>query len=212
MKFLSLQNFSRLLIFLFACGIFFHWFPPTKAIVIELTDPFLLLMNSGVLFFILRSGQGKKILLWIIITLVATFMLEYTGIQTGQIFGNYFYGAAMSFKIASVPLVIALNWVVLILGSFSWAERITRKPVLQILTGMVLIVLFDLILEPLAMQMDYWQWENGKVPARNYFAWAAIAGLFLAILKASNISFNGQLVRLYFVVQIVFFLLILFLL
>ncbi len=211
MKYLNQRNFSILMWFLFACGIFFHWFSFTRPIVIRLTDIFLLLMNAGVLFFLIQSSYDKKIALWLLVTVSLTYLAELAGIHTGKIFGHYLYGNGMQWKPAAVPIVIALNWAVLILASWSWARLITRKPLLEILAAIFLIVAFDLILEPLAMKMDYWQWENGAIPVQNYLAWAFIAGIFLLFLKSLKISFDGKLLRQYFLEQIIFFLLILFL-
>ena len=212
MKYITPGNFSFLLLFLFACGIFFHWVPPTRPIVIKLTDLFLLLMNGGVLYFIIRQDQGRKIYIWIIFTVLITFFAELAGVRTGNLFGPYLYASGMHWKIAAVPVVIALNWAVLILGSWAWAVLITKIPLLQILLGMLLIVFFDMVLEPLAMKMDYWQWENGVIPLQNYLAWAIIAGFFFVFLKWFNLTFEGRLPRLFFLVQIIFFLLILLLL
>lgn len=211
-KYVTPRNFSLLLLFLFACGIFFHWFPLTRSFVIKLTDLFLLLMNGGVLYFIIRQDRERKIYIWAIFTVLITYLAELAGVLTGKIFGFYLYASGMHWKIAAVPVVIALNWAVLILGSWAWAILITKIPILQIVVGMILIVLFDMILEPLAMKMDYWQWAGGVIPLQNYLAWAVIAGIFFLLLKGFNIRYEGSLPRLFFVVQIVFFLLILLLL
>ncbi len=211
-KYVTPRNFSLLLLFLFACGIFFHWFPLTRSFVIRLTDLFLLLMNGGVLYFIIRQDRERKIYIWVIFTVFITYLAELAGVLTGKVFGFYLYASGMHWKIAAVPVVIALNWAVLILGSWAWAILITKIPILQIFVGIILIVLFDMILEPLAMKMDYWQWAGGVIPLQNYLAWAVIAGIFFLLLKGFNIRYEGSLPRLFFVVQIVFFLLILLLL
>lgn len=118
----------------------------------------------------------------------------------------------MRWQIVAVPVIIALNWAVLILASYAWAEKISRHPVLRVLAGLSLIVLFDIVLEPVAMKLDFWQWESGQVPLRNYIAWGVIAGTFLTCLALLKCSFNGNLLRLYSLAQIVFFLLIMLIL
>ena len=42
------------------------------------------------------------------------FFIEVIGVKTGFIFGSYYYGAAMGIKILAVPLLIGLNWSILV--------------------------------------------------------------------------------------------------
>ena len=44
------------------------------------------------------------------------FGIEYLGVHTGLIFGSYQYGDALGYKLASIPLLIGVNWVLLILN------------------------------------------------------------------------------------------------
>ncbi|MCK7535950.1 MAG: carotenoid biosynthesis protein [Marinilabiliales bacterium] len=53
-----------------------------------------------------------------------------------------------------------------------------------VVTGSLLMVLYDLILEPAAMSLDMWSWEGDRVPARNYLAWFLFSALFHSVGQA----------------------------
>jgi putative membrane protein len=40
-----------------------------------------------------------------------------------------------------------------------------------------LAVVFDLVLEPVAIALNYWQWAAVSVPFQNYVAWFVIAAV-----------------------------------
>ena len=37
------------------------------------------------------------------------------------------------------------------------------------------MVMYDILLEPVAIRFDFWQWENVLVPLQNYVAWWLIS-------------------------------------
>jgi len=42
------------------------------------------------------------------------FLIEVIGVKTGYIFGRYYYGQSLGYHLLSVPLLIGLNWGVLL--------------------------------------------------------------------------------------------------
>ena len=50
---------------------------------------------------------------------------------------------------------------------------------------------FDILMEPAAMALNYWNWENGVVPFQNYLAWFVLSFIFTYTgLKLKAISFK----------------------
>ena len=45
--------------------------------------------------------------------------------------------------------------------------------------GATLLVLIDVLIEPVAIAEDFWKWEAVQVPLRNYVAWWGIGFLML---------------------------------
>ncbi len=42
------------------------------------------------------------------------FILEYMGVSTGLLFGDYAYGSALGPKLAQTPILIGLNWILVV--------------------------------------------------------------------------------------------------
>jgi putative membrane protein len=153
---------------------------------------------------VLLEGN-KGLILWGLILFVSTFFLEALGTATGKIFGPYTYGRTLGLKLLDVPLVIAFNWFLVILGSLSLAQLLLRRKLLPAILTAALAVGFDFLLEPTAIRLDYWTWHTPDIPLQNYVAWsliALVAALFFVYFK---LSVKTRLPVVYFLIQLVFF-------
>lgn len=172
-----------------------------------ITDVFLFLSNAFVLYFLFKEGFSKPLLIWSVSVFLVTFLIEFAGVETGSIFGSYHYGDTMKLQLGNVPLIIAVNWTVLILATYSIAFKISKSYFLSPLISSVLIVIFDLFLEPVAMHLDYWQWKGDIVPLQNYIAWFFISLVFSSLLSVFKINPDSKILRYFFFIQLGFFLL-----
>jgi bisanhydrobacterioruberin hydratase len=193
---------------IFLVGIIGHLIDKTHDVMLWLTPYTLLLMGMYVFYHTVKYS-GYSIFIWSAATYIITFALESIGVYTGLIFGSYVYGETLGFSVLGVPLVIAYNWVLVILGAASLAYRFTHIPFLFSLTTAILAVLFDIVLEPVAVSLDYWLWLEGKVPLQNYFAWFVIAFFASFSLIKAKIKFRSSTAVHYLMAQMIFFLTIL---
>ena len=100
------------------------------------------------------------------------FGIEFLGVHTGIIFGSYQYGDALGFKLANIPLLIGVNWVLLIFAAGSAIQYVPIKSdVLKAVLAAALLVVLDVFIEPVAIRFDYWYWALATVPLQNYVAW-----------------------------------------
>ncbi len=194
-----------LLAFLYGAGLIFHLIPYTLEYVITMTDGFLLFSNLVVIFYVFRKYPSLKLGLWSLIALLVTYFIELAGVESGHIFGEYNYGDTMFLQIRNVPVVIAFNWVILIMATISISRIIIPVRWLITVFSTVLIVIFDYLMEPVAMKLDYWQWVNNTVPVRNYLAWAVITFIFSSLFVALRLSVDSRILRVYFFIQLLFF-------
>ncbi len=200
--------FTLIIVVLFSAGLIFHLIPFTLPYVLAITDITMLATNSIVLYFILSSQKNKTLLYWSIGTFILTFLTELAGVVTGKIFGQYHYGDTMMIQLFNVPVVIGMNWVILMLGSYSLLQWTRIKPVLVPFLSSVLIVGFDFIMEEVAMRLDYWQWSGDKVPLQNYVAWFFISLIFSSILSVLKVRVQDRILKVYFLVQLGFFIIL----
>ncbi|WP_238387833.1 carotenoid biosynthesis protein, partial [Pararcticibacter amylolyticus] len=171
--------------------------------------PFHLLL---MLFLIVRSQKGKNVyfLAFLLICYFAGFFAELAGVQTGLIFGNYAYGATLGYKIAGTPLMIGVNWILVIYSVGMVVDRMgINNAVAAAALGAVLVTILDVIIEPVAVRFDYWSWHGNEIPLQNYMGWLVLAFfLLLSFFKLPFKKGNPAGVVL-FVVQFAFFVILL---
>jgi putative membrane protein len=167
----------------------------------------LLLTGTLVLYYTLKNGE-LKILVWCLIIYIITFTLEILGTKTGIIFGSYTYGDTLGLKLSGVPLIIGFNWVIVILGAIQLAERIDKNIFLTALLTGTFAVLFDLMLEPVALKLNYWEWSSGLIPLSNYYSWFGISFVASLLYDFLHIKANVKMPEFYFIIQLIFFILL----
>jgi len=195
-----------LFIIFYLVGLLIHLTPALNRFAGLTTLPVLLISNIVVLLFLPGQVSRNRLILWLVVAYLVTFLVEVTGVHTGNVFGSYQYGAMLGFSLFGVPLIIAFNWIILILATYDMAGLMTKGRLFQPLLAALLIVVFDVIMEPVAMKLDYWHWQGGVIPLQNYMAWFFIALVFSFWLKFMKINLNSILLRAYLLIQAVFFL------
>lgn len=113
------------------------------------------------------------------------FLVEVIGVSTGVLFGEYTYGATLGYKLFETPLMIGVNWILLSLASFGVSSFFLKKQLPIILLSSLLMVLMDVLIEPIAISLDFWTWALGDIPLQNYIMW-----FFVSLIMNALISFN----------------------
>ena len=113
---------------------------------------------------------------WVILAFILGMLVEILGVNYGLIFGSYSYGENLGVKIFGVPVLIGANWVMLsfITGAIGDALWKNNK-ILAAISGAVLMVLIDLVIEPVAPIFDYWTFTEYVAPLSNYIGWFLVA-------------------------------------
>jgi putative membrane protein len=193
---------------MFAVGFVGHTLKATLPWMLALTPYFLFVFGALAILPVLLEGNAS-FFVWAAAVLVVTFLLEAAGTATGKIFGPYAYGDTLGPKLLRVPVVIAFNWVLVILGALILAGLITRNRVAAAFLGAGFAAGFDFLLEPTAMSLNYWNWTGvagpAGIPVRNYVAWfliALAAGLPFTLLR---VPARSRVPMAYFFIQTAFF-------
>lgn len=133
----------------------------------------------GLLLF-LASGDYKKELLVLALLYPAGFLVEWIGVGTGLLFGEYHYGTELGATLGGVPLIMGLNWYCVIVIACAVLERIGSQlhVVIKSLLAGVFCALLDVLIEPVAIAYNFWQWDGGEIPVYNYICWGILAALF----------------------------------
>lgn len=169
--------------------------------------PFALLISVVALAFLHETFTPKQLILFTIIYLFG-FLIEMAGVNTGLIFGPYNYGNSLGLKLYNTPLIIGLNWLLLVYVTASVLENTGFHPAFKVISGAALMLGYDIVLEQVAPVLDMWYWHTGNVPVQNYLSWFIIAILFHMLIRMFNVNTKNKLGPFLFVCQAVFFIIL----
>lgn len=147
---------------------------PLTASLFRALTPFNLLLSAAILFSFHRQWN-RAFILFCGVCFLSGYFVEVAGVATGLIFGSYAYGPTLGWQLLEVPLIIGLNWLMLIYSTGSICAGLSLPLALKAALASGLMVLLDLFIEPVAMAYNFWQWENDLVPWQNYAAWFIIS-------------------------------------
>lgn len=177
--------------------------PRFSLFFIKLT-PIVLISSFILLMMFHHGGIKKSTLLNFILIYIISFLIEVVGVNTGLIFGEYTYGQTLGLKISNTPVIIGLNWVLLVYLTSSIVEKYNISNLLKILVASFLMLVYDIVLEKVAPLLDLWQFSKNVVPVENYIAWLIIAIFFHTLIKIFRIHTINRLSRILFLSQLIF--------
>ena len=111
------------------------------------TSPFAILISFILLLLNYNTRQnGFATALISIITI--GFLVEFLGVNYDLFFGSYEYGNNLGYKIGGVPIIMSVNWLVLIFLTGSFTEKIIPNSLpLKVIFASLLMVFIDIFLE-----------------------------------------------------------------
>ena len=138
---------------------------------IQATTFNLLLML--VLLFWTQVEKNIYFFLFFLLCFVIGIMVEVAGVNTGLLFGEYKYGTVLGYKLKNVPLIIGVNWFVIIyccgisihtllmkainrISADGGTKPKTLRALSVIIDGATLALFFDWVMEPVAIKLGYW--------------------------------------------------------
>lgn len=181
-------------------GVYFlpEWFLPATPLVI---------LVSAIVVFLRYEKFRKSRLVAFVVIVILSFFVEVYGVQTGNLFGTYTYGDNLGWKLFGVPLIIGVNWVALLMVAQQLTTHyigINNRFFSAVSVG-VLMTTFDLLLEVLAPQFDFWSFTNmNYAPLQNFLAWFGVSFCF-GLYSYSHFRNQNRTAVLYGIAQLVFF-------
>jgi bisanhydrobacterioruberin hydratase len=168
--------------------------------------------------------KNLKLLVFFVVCFAVGYGSEQIGVHTGLLFGNYSYGEALGPKWMDVPLMIGVNWFIVVYAAGmlalqvrQWVARafpMAGKAAFSrwlgfslVLDGALLATMFDWIMEPAAVRLGFWQWDGGHIPMLNYISWFLISMILLFLFRKLKLQFHPFAVNL-LLIQALFFLLV----
>ncbi len=198
---IDLRHVSGIVILLHAVGLI-ALATPLARWVLPLT-PINLVLTAGAMVIFSKLDRRTVALALVLGTL--GYFVEVVGVWTGRVFGEYSYGEVLGFKLLNVPLLIGLNWSMLVFAIGVPMARSTMPTWAKVMLSSAMMVGLDVLIEPVAIHLGFWSWEQGVVPVQNYLAWGAVSAVFFALFFLVPVRRENPLARYVLVAQVVFF-------
>ena len=192
-----------LLIIFYSVGIFGLQWDEWRETFLFLT-PFNLLLTLGILRWVDGDLSRKGILSFGLIFLIGYFV-EVAGVHTGVLFGEYQYGSPLGWQWLEVPLMIGVNWYLLAYGAFGVAGYLIGNKWGRVVLASLLMVGLDVLVEPVAVDLDFWQWAGESIPIRNYFMWFITSLIVQSVFALFNTHIDKRIASYVFLIQVYFF-------
>ncbi|MBC7524312.1 MAG: carotenoid biosynthesis protein [Flavobacterium sp.] len=166
--------------------------------------PYTLLLTCFV-FLIHSPLENKKNIFSFFSIALLGFIIEVIGVKTGLIFGKYSYGNGLGYKLLDVPLIISINWAILICAGIITVNRIFANKLTVLSVAALLVTGIDLLIEQVAPKLDFWQFKNGLPGLHNYLGWIGVAFFISYFFYPNIIKGNRTVSLIVLILQIIFF-------
>lgn len=184
----------------------------------------MLLMFALILFT--QRAAHWSFYFFIVVCAVTGYLVEYNGVHTGILFGDYLYGDTLGIKYKGIPLIIGVNWFIIVyccgISIYTLTVIIKRRLLPEqrttyekwsiaslIIDGALLATFFDWIMEPVAVQLNFWKWTtDSEIPMLNYITWFAVSCCLLTVFTLCRFKKANKFAIHLLLIQFMFFLLL----
>jgi putative membrane protein len=192
-----------ILLVLYIVGAVGMLMPSTRAWFVQLSA-----LNLAISFAALiasRKTNRTTFLLFLSLAFIIGITVELIGVHTSYLFGSYYYGNSLGWKWHGVPLIIGLNWGILTVTSTAIIHRLQFNKHIESILAAILMVLFDYILEPVAIKLDYWHWTEGTIPIYNFICWFGVSYILQLIYQRLKLTEVNKVAESLFLMMFIFF-------
>jgi len=166
--------------------------------------PFNLLLTLFI-FYKVNNDFSKRFLILSAIIFLIGYSVEAIGVATGVLFGSYWYGDLFGFKVFETPLLIGVNWLFLSLSTHGVVQYFTKNPLFLIIIPAILMTGLDFFIEPVAIKLGFWDWENNIIPLQNYVMWFITSAIIHGIIFLFRPKINPKVSFVIVIAQFFFF-------
>ncbi|MEZ5070805.1 MAG: carotenoid biosynthesis protein [Bacteroidales bacterium] len=200
---LPARTTTGVLLLFYAVGGALYLVEPTRDLFRSLIPASLVLSFALVLLH--QDVRNIRLGLAFALVWLFTFGVEVAGVATGRLFGSYAYGPALGPHVLHTPVLIGLNWLILLYGTASLTHPLQKRPILQVLAGAGAMVAYDLLLEIMAPPMHMWSFDHTYPGPLNFLMWFLVGATLHAFLRVLRIRIDNGPARSLFVIQFAFF-------
>ncbi|HRI03602.1 MAG TPA: isopentenyl-diphosphate Delta-isomerase [Pyrinomonadaceae bacterium] len=143
-------------------------------------------------------GRRDAVILFGILGVLAL-VIETSAMITGFPYGHFGYSELLGYRLIGLtPWAVFLAWTPLVVAAYGIAARLvekqpsaaSRKPsaaILRVVMVALMLVVFDLVLDPGAVKIGFWRYEGGGafygVPVSNFAGWLFSGAIGAAVIE-----------------------------
>lgn len=191
-----------IIVALYAGGVVGLSIPEYQDLFLDLTPVQLLISLFLILSF--HKGWSDAFPIFAAATFWIGFGSELIGIHTGYLYGDYVYGQALGPKLWDVPIIIGVNWFILAYLTGTVFHKIPNDYYAAFL-GALAMTSLDYIIEPVAVELDFWAWKFDTIPPGNYAGWFGVSFLIHLIYRKANFEKSNPIAAFLLMALILFF-------
>ena len=166
--------------------------------------PFTLILTTFV-FLLFQPVNKSSYMFGFLCIVLAGFTAEIIGVKTGLIFGEYSYGKNLGAKLYEVPLVISLNWAVLISCGILVGSHVTKNKIVAAVISALVVTLIDFLMEQVVTSLDFWHFNAGIAGVHNYIGWLLISFVASLLLQKHLYAGDKKVAYTILSLQVLFF-------
>lgn len=162
---------------------------------------FTLIIFLFSLWHSLISFGLRNAFIFLLLSALISFGAEAIGVNFGYAFGSYVYSDFLGPKLLGVPMLVSLMWISIIYIAYQVSEHITNFrftaassflhkfwiSIWSALLTSLVVVAWDLGLDPLATSLGWWTWIYGGeyfgIPLGNFIGWITVSFAVVLIYK-----------------------------
>ena len=138
------------------------------------------------------SGSWRLVVALLLVFGVGGLTAEVVGVHTGVPFGDYRYTGGLGVKVAGVPLVIGLAWMMMAWPAMCVAARLATGTVARDAVAVAALASWDVFLDPQMVDAHHWRWLHSDphlpgiddVPLTNFGGWLLLSAGLMALVHA----------------------------
>ncbi|MBE2187996.1 MAG: carotenoid biosynthesis protein [Desulfobulbaceae bacterium] len=145
-----------------------------------------------------QPNLRNNFIVYFIVVIVVSWVIELIGVRTHSIFGTYNYNDVLRPTLYTVPVAIGFAWFLALVTSHAILQKTSRinlngipNLIKSVIIGFTMMF-FDFLMEPAAIRLYYWTWKNDIVPLQNYFVW------FLLGASLAYLGFKMRVLKIVF--------------
>ncbi|MEO7540313.1 MAG: isopentenyl-diphosphate Delta-isomerase [Pyrinomonadaceae bacterium] len=142
-------------------------------------------------------GRRDAFVLFAVLGVLAL-AIETLAIATGFPYGHFGYSDLLGYRILGyTPWTVSLAWTPLVLAAYAVARTTCGSPVLRIALFALLLIVFDLVLDPGAVRLGFWEYGDGGdyygVPFTNFAGWIFSGAVAAAVMEVFDYVYKPLL-------------------